>query len=418
MTELGRRVLIGLAVVSLFLVAWIASPFAEPLLLAAVLAAASSPIFEKLAARLGQRRTLAAAVFIIAIVFSVVLPFVGILFAVVQQADDAIRPLSAAFKEKGMEGVLRDLPEPVPMVVREISARLPAGDRQFLETLQGLTGRMLSGLGAVFLATGSILFQTAMMLVGLFFMLAEGPRLVAWIVSISPLTEEQTSELLDDFRDVSIAVLVGSVGTALAQSLVALIGFWLAGANHPLLLTVATFIGAFIPVVGAGSVVVLSALILFFTGHSREALLLAIWGVGVVASIDNFIKPYLMRGRLEVNTGVIFFALLGGVAVFGPIGLLAGPLVVAFFLAVVRMCKKELSDGRLRTMTLQTIPPGKIPLSALAAAAAAAVGAAPPVSGPSAPAGVDPLPQASPPVAPVSKATDEIPKPADTATTT
>ena len=53
----------------------------------------------------------------------------------------------------------------------------------------------------------------------------------------------------------------------------------------------------------------------------------------------------LMRGKLEVNTGVTFFALLGGVAAFGPVGLLAGPLIVAFFLAVVRMCQKELTDA-------------------------------------------------------------------------
>jgi predicted PurR-regulated permease PerM len=219
-----------------------------------------------------------------------------------------------------------------------------------------------------------------MMLVGLFFMLVEGPRFVQWIVGISPLTEDQTTELLADFRDVSNAVLVGSVGTALVQTIVALFGYWIAGAHHALLLATATFIGAFIPVVGAGSVVVASAVVLFFTGHSNQALFLAIWGIGVVASIDNFVKPYLMRGRLEVNTGVIFFALLGGAATFGPIGLLAGPLVVSFFLAVVRMCKKELSDGRLRMMTLATIPPGKIPMSALAAAAAAAVGVTPTAS--------------------------------------
>ena len=90
--------------------------------------------------------------------------------------------------------------------------------------------------------------------------------------------------------------------------------------------------------------VIATSVVLFFTGHSNAALFLLVWGVGVVSTIDNFVKPYLMKGRLEVNTGVIFFALLGGAACFGPVGLLAGPLIVAFFLAVVRMCRKELTE--------------------------------------------------------------------------
>jgi predicted PurR-regulated permease PerM len=352
MTDLGRKVLIGLALLAIVLVLYVASPFAEALLMAAVLASAVSPTFERLAAFLGQRRMFAGAVFVVGIVFALVLPVVGIILNVVQQADDAVRPISAAFKEKGMDGVIADLPQPLPMIAKEVSSRLPAGDRQFQELLQGLTGRILGGVGSLFLATGGILFQTTMMLVGLFFMLVEGPPFVRWIVGVSPLTDDQTKGLLADFRDVSVAVLVGSVGTALVQTLVALLGYWLAGAKHALLLAAATFIGAFIPVVGAGSVVVASAVVLFFTGHSTAAIFLAIWGIGVVSSIDNFVKPYLMRGRLEVNTGVIFFALLGGAATFGPIGLLAGPLVVAFFLAVVRMCKKELGVMSLEPVAL------------------------------------------------------------------
>ena len=119
----------------------------------------------------------------------------------------------------------------------------------------------------------------------------------------------------------------------------------------------ATFIGAFIPVVGAGAVVIVSAAVLFLTGHSTSALFLALWGVAVVSSIDNFVKPLLMRGKLEVNTGVTFFALLGGVATFGPVGLLVGPLIVAFFLAVVRMCQKELAVARVQAEAPVEVPP-------------------------------------------------------------
>lgn len=357
MTEMGRRILIGLAILAVALVLYVASPFAGPILFAAVLAGAMSPLYERLAAALGQRRTVAGALFVTGVVFIVLLPIAGLIFAVAQQADDAFGPMRATFQQRGIDGVIEELPEPLPVIAREVVARLPRGQQQIEELVRSLTGRVLGGVGYVFVTTGGFVFNLAMMLVAFFFLLADGPMLVRWIIHASPLTDEQMKELLDDFRDVSIAVLVGSVGTALVQTLVATIGFWIAGAKHALLLAAGTFIGAFIPVVGAGSVVVASAVILFFTGHSGSAAFLAIWGIAVVSSIDNVVKPLLMRGRLEINTGITFFALLGGAATFGPVGLLAGPLIVAFFLAVVRMCQKELGVVSAPAPTPAPLPP-------------------------------------------------------------
>jgi predicted PurR-regulated permease PerM len=344
MTELGRRVLVGLAILAVVMVLYVASPFAEALLMAAVLASAFSPAFERLAVRLKQQRTLAGALFVALVVFALVLPVVGLTLAVAQQAEDAFQPIRTSFQQGGMNGVIDSLPAPLPVLARDAMARLPRGGQQLEELVKTLSGKVLGGVGYLFLATGNLVFQLSMMLVGFFFLLVDGPVLLRWIIKTSPLNEEQMKELFSSFRDVSVAVLLGSVGTALVQTLVALAGYWMAGARQALLLAAATFIGAFIPVVGAGSVVVASAVILFFTGHTSAAVFLAIWGIAVVSSIDNIVKPLLMRGRLEVNTGVTFFALLGGVAAFGPVGLLAGPLIVAFFLAVVRMCQKELTD--------------------------------------------------------------------------
>lgn len=342
MTLIGRRVLIALAIVSLLLVGAVIWPFIEVILLAAVLASVFSTWFEKLAAALGGRRTIAGALFLAIVIFVLVLPVSAVILTVAQQADDAFQPLKTTFQSKGIYGVIDSLPAPLPVLGREIMARLPRGGQQLEELVRNATGRILGGVGYVFLATGNLLLQVSMMLVALFFLLVDGPALVRWLIAVSPLTEEQMRELIDSFRDVSLAVLAGSIGTAFIQTCVALVGFWLAGAPHAMLLATATFIGAFIPVVGAGAVVTVTALILFLTGNTTGAVFLGIWGVAVVSSIDNFVKPILMRGRLEVNTGITFFALLGGVATFGPVGLLVGPLAVAFFLAVVRMCRREL----------------------------------------------------------------------------
>ena len=81
---------------------------------------------------------------------------------------------------------------------------------------------------------------------------------------------------------------------------------------------------------------------MFLSGQPGAALFLAIWGILVVGLTDNVVKPYLIRGGIELHGAVVFFSLLGGLAYFGPVGLLAGPLIVSFFLAVVHMWKAEL----------------------------------------------------------------------------
>jgi predicted PurR-regulated permease PerM len=93
--------------------------------------------------------------------------------------------------------------------------------------------------------------------------------------------------------------------------------------------------------VGAGSVVLAAAGIMYLGGHTYSAVFLVVWGILVVGLIDNVVKPFLIRGGLELHGAVVFFALLGGLAVFGPVGIIAGPLVVSFFLAVVRMWDRD-----------------------------------------------------------------------------
>jgi len=81
------------------------------------------------------------------------------------------------------------------------------------------------------------------------------------------------------------------------------------------------------------------------TGHPTAGALLALWGVVVVGFIDNLVKPLLMKGRMEIHGGLIFFALVGGLGAFGPVGLVAGPLVLSFFLAVVGVSRRSPSAG-------------------------------------------------------------------------
>ncbi len=183
------------------------------------------------------------------------------------------------------------------------------------------------------------------MLVAFYFFLVDGAPLVRWLADVAPIGRARTYELLGEFRSVSEAVLLSSLATAGVQSAVALGGFLLTGVPQPLFFALVTFVMAFVPVLGAASVSLGLAGLLYVTGHPTQALWLTLWGVGLVGLTDNLVKPLVLRGRMEVHGAVIFFALVGGLAAFGPAGVAAGPLIVSFFLAMVRMCRRDIAEA-------------------------------------------------------------------------
>jgi predicted PurR-regulated permease PerM len=134
---------------------------------------------------------------------------------------------------------------------------------------------------------------------------------------------------------------VSSVATAAIQATVALVGYLIARVPNPFFFGIVTLVVGMIPAVGAGAVALAAAALMYLSGHPGAALFLVIWSVGAVGLIDNIVKPYLIRGGMELHGAVVFFALIGGIAYFGPVGLLAGPLIVSFFLAVIHMWSRD-----------------------------------------------------------------------------
>jgi predicted PurR-regulated permease PerM len=119
---------------------------------------------------------------------------------------------------------------------------------------------------------------------------------------------------------------------------------------HPIFFATVTFFVAFIPAVGAGGMCLLAAVLLLAMGKTWMALFLALWGVFVVGMVDNIIKPLLVKRGLHMHGAIVFFALLGGLAVFGTVGLIAGPLIVSLFLALVRIYQRDFHEDRARAL--------------------------------------------------------------------
>ncbi len=337
----AHAVLVILGVLALALLVLILRPFATSLFVAAVLAGALTPWTTRLAAFFRGRRSVAAGVLTGAVLVAVVGPLSALGAVLVPQIVGGVAWVREALQSKGMAGLVERAPESLrPLAMRVLEA-IPSTLASVQEVVTAEGTKAAAVLGNLLSATGSLLFQSVMMLVALYFLLLDGPTLVKWLNEAIPLKRGQVTELLREFRRVTVTVLLSTIATAGVQSAIALAGYLVARVPNPIFLVVTTFILALVPFVGATIVVVAVGLLRMITGHTVAGIFLIVWGLGVVGMIDNVLKPLFIRGGVPIHGAVIFFALFGGLAVFGPVGFLVGPLAVAFLVAVVRMYRRD-----------------------------------------------------------------------------
>lgn len=357
--ESARRIFTILIVVALVLLGLVVRPFAQSLFFAAVLTGALYPVYERLRKRLGNRHTLAASILCAGVVLALLMPVGGIAAFVIKETVHGVRLVTETVRSEGVTGLIDHLPDALRGAAQEVLEHLPTDSEEELNQLlqqqaSAQSGQAARAVTGALAATGTILFQSGMMLIALFFLLVDGERLVAWIEKVSPLEDGQATELMIEFRKVSVAVLVSTLATAGLQALAAFVGYLIARVPHPFFFGTVTFFVAFIPAFGAGGAVLAVALLTLGLGHPWFALFLALWGMLVVGMVDNIVKPLLVKRGMNMHGGIVFFALLGGLAAFGTVGLIAGPLVVSFFLALVRIQQRDYGDPAAAASTQPT----------------------------------------------------------------
>jgi predicted PurR-regulated permease PerM len=336
----AQRLLVFLVLAAVALTVILVRPFWVALFLGAVFAATLRPAMEWLTRQFRGRRQPAAALLTLGVLLAVVLPLAGLGAALVREVLNGIQWLREALASEGVWGLIQRLPGPAEELAGRILEAIPEPE-EVLRQLASQGGQAAAAVGGVLAATGSAVFQTVMFLIALFFFLVDGGRFVTWIDAQVPLRPGQFRALLEDFRKTSGSVLVATLATAGIQTATALVGYLIARAPNPLFLGILTFVIALVPALGGAFMVVATGILLFATGHPIAGGFLVIWGAAVVSLVDNVARPYLLKGGMQLHGGVVFFALLGGLAVFGGVGLLIGPLVVTFLIAALRLYRRE-----------------------------------------------------------------------------
>lgn len=347
-TRIAFTLLFALA---LGLAGYVMWPFRDPLFLALVLASVLQGPYRALTRLLRGHKNLAAITATLALLVLLIGPLAAVLAMATTQV---LKGLTFVRDELGIASVhqLRaeeSLPPRAQQLIEHTLATLHLSLTQVEGYLREAATFAEHGLQSVLESSSRAGFHTAIMLIAFYFFLSDGDRLAAWLRRVSPLQTRQTSDLLEEFRAVSRASILGTAIASGFQAITATIGFFIFGVPNAVFFGLITLIASFIPVVGTLLVWVPACGFLWLLGHHAGSILLAVWCLVFVVGAEHLGKPFAMRfvlgGKDEMNTGLVFLSLLGGLEMFGLIGLVLGPLVFAFLLAMLRIYERDFSSA-------------------------------------------------------------------------
>jgi len=339
----SRQVLAWLAGGAVVVIVWLAHPFATWLLLGALMGFTLQPVHARLA-RWGGRPTLASVVIVVAAGLAIVGSVVGFVSVFVTQAvaftavvREGLKPGGAlaawVSTVTGWLGHFGISPEALVQRLRAAAGDIASGSAAFAGTVASVTVGSLLGLFFALLTMHVILRHWA--------------RIIATVAEVSPLRREDTRALLEEFRTVGRITLSGTVLTGVTQGALATIGFWVTGVPQPLFLGIATAIASLVPAVGTLLVWVPAGVYLFATGHPTMAVGLLLWGALVVVGFSDYVIRPRLVGDEGMPTILTFLALFGGLETLGLPGLIAGPVLMALAVSVLRLYARE-ARGRER----------------------------------------------------------------------
>jgi len=330
----GQWFLLGSLAVILYFCFRIVQPFLMPIFLALIVSTLLAPVYQLLARKLKGRHSLAALIVCIGLTAAILVPLIFLSISLANEANDAYELLKAPETVSKIEAWLDPTRSPL---IRRVASWLPASFR--MDNLQ-LGARLsaqaqqvaVAALGMVTTFAAGIfnfLMDYFIMIIVLFFLLRDFDYWAASMHRLSPLSSDQEQMLVDRFRSVARATVLGNLATALAQGTLSGIIFASLGLSNPILWGGLTALLSLVPVVGTALIWVPWTIYLFSTGSPVKAVIFVVLQVVLVGGIDNVLRPLFIQGGVKMHTLVVFFSILGGIGYFGLPGMFFGPLIFA-----------------------------------------------------------------------------------------
>lgn len=377
-----NRCMLALLVASGVATAWILLPLAGALFLGAVAAIVFAPAYRRTLGWWRGHSMLAAGTVTLAVVLAIGVPLAALTVLAVREVADGAATVARIADEEGTEGLIDRLPRALRPAARTVvgwasppttasgaengtpAARSGDGGngstgstasesappesetkgattaRTLPSWMEGAVGRMAGYGAALTRYLFVLLVDCVLAIAAMFCLLVWGAPLVRWMQDVLPLPRAQSDRLVGALRDCTRGVVIATFVAAAGQTIVAAVGYAIAGVGSLPFVVAVTFAGAVMPVVGGAVVTCAVGVLAMLRGDVAWGVFLFAWGVIAVNLTESVLAPWLSAGRVRLHGALVFFAMLGGMAMFGPLGIVAGPLVVAFFRTVVEIARE------------------------------------------------------------------------------
>jgi predicted PurR-regulated permease PerM len=329
--------------VALWLCYVMAKPFLGAILFAAVVAVVFYPIHTRIWMKL-RGPNLAAFVSTLLVLLIVILPVVALGNAVKGEISEAFTFLSARSAEGGgwMPWITNELQKPLDTLGRHVDLSGFDLRAELQSRLEQTSAAMVRSAADLVRNLGTFIMNAAISFFTLFFLFREGRRVKLTMAALLPLDEARVERLFTSISDTIFANVYGVLAVAATQGTLTGLAFAALGLGSPILWGLVTAGCSLIPVVGTALVWLPATIVLMASGHWVKGLIMLIWGAGFVSLADHALRPYVVGGRVKMNTLFVFFSLLGGIREFGLLGIFVGPLILSITFALLEMLREEM----------------------------------------------------------------------------
>ena len=328
-------------VISIFFLGWLLWPFVSTIILAAVVTGVFSPVYSYFCRKMrASLASLLTCVLIFFIIFVPIVFFVGILS---KEAYDVYLMAKGAVLSDNIRNLIEG-----SAVLEKANLFLSNFDIKFtgeelnkaISEAGGVIGLFLyEQARAITSNVLKFLANSFFMLLIIYYLLIDKQRLHSFILNISPLPVDQDDKLLQKFKDMAGAILIGNGLGGLIQGILGGIVFAVFGLKSPFFWGVIMGLVAFLPIVGIGVILIPAAIYLFLVGRIASGIFFIIFYVILSGGIEYIFKPKLVGQRVQMHTLLVFLSIIGGLKLFGILGIIYGPLIITAFLTLTDIYK-------------------------------------------------------------------------------
>jgi predicted PurR-regulated permease PerM len=322
----------------------IIKPFLLPALIALIIAVICRPINRFFLRLLRGRKYLAALAATIVVALCILIPLSVLVSVAAVNSVGAVKAVIGKL-EVGQIALAIDR---VNAWVQAAAAQIPGFHlsdlnirAKMLEFLSAFGSMIYEYSPRVFTATFNVFIGAVLVVLFIFIFFLEGAVLYDTMISLVPLKSEHKDILVREITSVITGTFTGMIATACIQGILIGIGYWIAGISNAAVWGVLAIGVTLIPVIGGPIMYLPPAIALIIGEHPYKGTFLILYGICIVSTIDNIIKPLAMRGKVNVHPVLLALALVGGTLWLGTAGIIVGPVVVALMLAMLRIYQKE-----------------------------------------------------------------------------